>query len=73
MSNIKKNKDNGKNSIEAFKRVLKWIFILCLGAGLAIAYTYILNGRIEVETTVMFILLYAYMVFFLKFLIRLFR
>lgn len=54
-------------------KVLKYFLIAIIGCGLSLLYSYILNGGINTETVIVFFILYCYIVFFIKFLIKLFK
>lgn len=55
------------------KKIFKYIGLFLLGFALAVSYSFITKTSIDIETVVMFFLLYLYMLFFVKFLIRLFK
>ena len=55
------------------KKIAKYLLIFILGIALAIGYSFLIKSAIDLETVIMFIILYAYMIFFIKLLSRLFR
>lgn len=55
------------------KKVCKYILIILLGLMLACIYSFILYSDYNIETIIVFILMYGYLLVFMKFLIRLFK
>lgn len=55
------------------KKCFKYLFITLIGVSLAFLYSYIIKHTFNVETIIVFCCLYAYMILFIKFLIRLFK
>lgn len=54
-------------------KILKYILLFLFGMTLSLGYSYLINGMFAVETSVVFFALYVYIVFFIKFLIKIFK
>lgn len=55
------------------KTIFKYAILTFIGVSLAFLYSYIIHQNFTPETIIVFVVLYAYLVVFIKFLIRLFK
>ena len=55
------------------KKIFTYIFVIALGISLSLAYSYLINNSMHLETIVVFCILYTYVVVFFRFLIKLFK
>ena len=55
------------------KKFIKIFFIGLLGVALGFVYSYILHQDFSFETIFVFVVFYAYLIFFMKFLVKLFK
>lgn len=55
------------------KLIFKYFIISIIGLILAVIYSFIIHSGISLETCIVFFVLYLYVIFFMKFLVRLFK